>query len=61
MSDSFDYNFEEVIRLMGADRMRIFNENFLREIIRWIVNLLPVYGEAYKKACEISELRKASN
>ncbi|MCC6024006.1 MAG: hypothetical protein LM600_04830 [Thaumarchaeota archaeon] len=24
MSDSFDYNFEEVIRLMEADRMRIF-------------------------------------
>jgi len=43
----FNYNFEEVIRLMEADRMRIS-----REIIKRVASL-PIYGDIYKKACEI--------
>jgi len=42
-----DYNFEESVRLMEADRMRIS-----REIIRHVTSL-PLYGEVYRKACEI--------
>jgi len=42
-----NYNFEESVRLMEADRTRIS-----REIIRHVASL-PIYGDVYRKACEI--------
>ena len=43
----FDYNFKEVVKLMEADRMKLS-----QEIIKQ-VSSLPIYGEIYRKACEI--------
>jgi len=42
-----DYNFEESVRLMEADRMRL-SQKIIEQ-----VSSLPIYGEAYRKACEI--------
>jgi hypothetical protein len=47
IKDGFDYNFKESIRLMEADRKKLS-----REIIRQVVGL-PIYGEVYRRACEI--------
>jgi hypothetical protein len=49
MSDSFDYNFEEVIRLMGADRMRIFNENFLGKLSDGLSTFFPYMGKLTRR------------
>ena len=49
-----DYNFEESVRLMEADRRRI-SEEIIRQ-----VSSLPVYGEVYRRACEILGLRKSA-
>jgi hypothetical protein len=43
----FDYNFKESLRLMNADGKKVS-----REIVKQVTNL-PIYGEVYRKACEI--------
>jgi len=47
VKDGFDYNFKESIRLMEAHWNRI-SEEIIRQ-----VSSLPIYGEVYKRACEI--------
>jgi hypothetical protein len=42
----FNYNFEEAIRLMNADRMKL-SPKIVGEVAG-----LPIYGEVYRKACE---------
>lgn len=42
-----DYNFEESVRLMEADRRRI-SEEIIRQ-----VSSFPIYGEVYRRVCEI--------
>ena len=54
VKDGYDYNFKEVIRLMETDRTRIS-----REIIGQVASL-PVYGEIYRKACEILGLKRSA-
>jgi hypothetical protein len=46
MKNGFNYNFEEVIRLMEADRKKVS-----KEIIRQVASL-SIYGEVYRKAFE---------
>jgi len=53
VKDGYDYNFKEVIRLMEADRTRIS-----REIIRQVASL-PIYGEVYRKACEMLGIKNS--
>jgi hypothetical protein len=50
----FDYNFEEVIRLMETDGMKLS-----QEIIRQVASL-PIYGEVYRKACETLGVKKSA-
>jgi len=54
IKDGFDYNFEESLRLMDADRKRISEE-----IIRQVASL-PIYGEVYRRACEILGVKKST-
>jgi len=55
MKHGFNYNFEEVIRLMEADRKKVS-----KEIIRQVASL-PIYGEVYRKACEILGIGKSTD
>jgi len=54
VNDGFDYSFRESIRLMEADGKRIS-----KEIIRQVTSL-PIYGEVYKKACEILGVKESA-
>jgi len=51
--DGFDYNFRESINLMEADRRKVSEE-----IIRQVASL-PVYGEVYRKACEMLGIKNS--
>jgi len=48
------HHFEEVLRFMERDRERLS-----REIIRQVANL-PVYGEVYRKACEMLGVKNSA-
>jgi len=54
MKDGFDYNFKEVVKPLKADGERLF-----REIIRRVANL-PIYGEVYRKACELLGVKRSA-
>ena len=53
IKEGFDYNFREAVRLMRVDEAKLS-----REIIRQVSGL-PIYGEVYKKACEILGVKKS--
>jgi len=54
VKDGFNYSFRESIRLIEADRKRIS-----REIVKQVTSL-PIYGEVYKKACEILGVKESA-
>jgi hypothetical protein len=54
IKSGFDYNFKESIRLMEADGRRVSGE-----IIKRVVSL-PIYGEVYRKACDILGVRRST-
>jgi len=54
ISQGFNYNFEEAVRLMDLERQKIS-----RKIVRQVVNL-PLYGEVYRRACEILGVKKSA-
>jgi hypothetical protein len=47
MKDEFNYNFKESIRLMKAD-----GKKTSKDIIGQVTSL-PIYGEVYRRTCEI--------
>jgi len=53
VKDGFDYNFRESIRLMEADGKRI-SEKIVRQVTSF-----PIYGEVYRKACEILGVKRS--
>jgi hypothetical protein len=54
VSQGFDDNFKEALRLMDADRRKISEE-----IIRRVA-ALPIYGEVYKKALQAFGIKKSA-
>ena len=54
IKSGFDYNFKESIRLMEADGRRVSGEITKRTVS------LPIYGEVYRKACEILGVRRST-
>ena len=54
IKNGFDYNFKESVRLMDAARMRI-SEKIISQI-----TTLPIYGEVYKRSCEILNVKNSA-
>jgi len=53
VKDGFDYNFRESIRLMEADG-KMLSEEIVRQVTSF-----PIYGEVYRRTCEILRVRRS--
>jgi hypothetical protein len=54
MKDGFNYNFKESIRLMKAD-----GKKTPKDIIGQVTSL-PIYGEVYRRTCEILKIKRSA-